>query len=262
MSTSIQQYEADLKEANHTMRNHILFSNIKTIDDLRYFMKYHVFAVWDFMSLAKRLQQHFTCVTIPWTPKDNNKAARAMNDIILGEETDVNIDGSHASHYEMYLHAMKDVQADPKQVLAMVKEFEQKPGTTHFKEIVAKQDIPNYVKEFVTHNLNTAINGSIDEVLGSFFYGREDAIPEMFSNLLKEWGLKEEDYPKFVYYLVRHIELDGDSHGPAVNGIISNLKDNPEKYEALLKSAIAAVKHRIKLWDGIYKDITSGASKK
>lgn len=261
MSNNVQTYEAELKEANHKMRNHKLFSYIKTIDDLRYFMKYHVFAVWDFMSLAKRLQQEFTCVTIPWTPKNNNKAARAMNDIILGEETDVNLDGSHASHYEMYLHAMNDVQANPKQVLTMVSDFEQNPKGD-FKDIVAKQDIPDYVKQFVIHNLNTAINGSIDEVLGSFFYGREDAIPEMFSNLLKEWGLKEEDYPKFVYYLIRHIELDGDSHGPAVNSIISNLKDNPEKYISLLKSAIAAVKHRINLWDGIHTDLTSGIAKK
>ncbi|CAI3934924.1 unnamed protein product [Commensalibacter communis] len=260
LSNNTQQYESELQQANQKMRNHILFSSIKTIEDLRYFMKYHVFAVWDFMSLAKRLQQEFTCTTLPWTPRHNNKAARAMNDIILGEETDVNLDGSHASHYEMYLNAMEDVNSDPLPIQTMVNEFEHNTNI-EFKAIVNKQNIPTYVKDFVIHNLDTAINGSLHEVLGSFFYGREDAIPEMFSNLLKEWGLKESDYPKFVYYLVRHIELDGDSHGPAVHSIISNLKDSPDKYIALLKSAIAAVEHRIKLWDGIHRDISSGISK-
>ncbi|MDI2090280.1 DUF3050 domain-containing protein [Commensalibacter oyaizuii] len=238
------------------MRHHILFRHIRTIDDLRYFMQYHVFAVWDFMSLAKRLQMDFTCVSLPWTPKSNHKACRAMNEIILGEETDVDVDGSHISHFEMYLNAMNDIKSNTTPVLSMVKGFENTPKAP-FKDIVNKQNIPSYVKDFVNHSLGTAINGEQAEVLGSFFYGREDAIPEMFSSLLKEWGLEENEYPKFVYYLKRHIELDGDSHGPAVNSIISNIKSDTETYTKLLQSALDAVNHRIRLWDGIYKDLTS-----
>ena len=50
----------------------------------------------------------------------------------------------------------------------------------------------------------------VDRDRHAAFAGREAVIPAMFSRLLAEWGLTESQAPAFVFYLRRHIELDGD----------------------------------------------------
>ena len=38
--------------------NHRLYDRLQSLDAMRVFMQHHVFAVWDFMSLLKRLTKN------------------------------------------------------------------------------------------------------------------------------------------------------------------------------------------------------------
>ena len=107
----IKKLENDLSEYRNVLINHKLYSNLDSKDKLVKFMENHVFAVWDFMSLIKALQNNLTCVEVPWTPNKNNLAGRLVNDIVLAEESDIDLNGNTKSHFELYLDSMSQIGA-------------------------------------------------------------------------------------------------------------------------------------------------------
>src|SRR6476661_7999540 len=241
--------------------DHPVYAEVASVEDLRRFMEDHVYAVWDFMSLLKRLQQDLTCTKVPWFPAENARAARLINDIVIGEETDVDPDGSYVSHLALYLRAMRDVGASTRQ-------FEK------FRSLVlvgmpvevalARIGAPPHVQAFVAHTMALANSGSTEEVLAAFFYGREDIIPEMFGRLLNTlYGAKHNNdrLRNFIYYIDRHIELDGDSHGPMGRELLEDLLANsPNRVEQARRAAYSSIEARIRLWNGTLSRLRNGRS--
>jgi hypothetical protein len=237
-----------MRRLRHELEVHPVFAEIAHVEALRSFMQVHVFAVWDFMSLAKRLQRDLTCVELPWMPPLNPEAARLINDIVLAEESDVDADGHAASHLDLYLRAMRDVGASTVQFESFMGALR---GGATLAEALASAEVPRFVRDFVEHTIDTCLRGSTLEVMASFFYGRENVIPPMFQSLLDHWGLSEGQAPGFVYYLQRHIELDGDSHGPAAQQLIqAELARAPDGLAQTREAAAGAMSARRALWDG------------
>ena len=108
--------EKDLFPLREKLKNHKLYSQIKSLNDIQVFTEFHVFAVWDFMSLLKHLQRKLTCINIPWKPKGFPKASRLINEIVWGEESDLDHDGRAMSHFEMYLNAMNQIQSNSSKI--------------------------------------------------------------------------------------------------------------------------------------------------
>ena len=123
----MNEYIEKIKKAIEPLRqqiiNHKVYSVINDKDDLKVFMQYHVFAVWDFMSLLKSLQNNLTCTSVPWFPKGSADTRYLINEIVVGEESDVDSFGKRKSHFELYLDAMSQCGADTAQIEKFISEL-------------------------------------------------------------------------------------------------------------------------------------------
>ena len=248
-----RSYFEDLRKSvaplRETLLKHPIYTQVDSLDRLREFMRIHVFAVWDFMSLVKRLQSEVTCHQLPWLPPAGRQVARFANEVVLGEESDLGPDGNPASHFELYLRAMDEVGAETAEVRTFIARIEQGDSwETALKEL----GVPAGIIDFVSETLRCAIYGSVVEVASYFFFGREDVIPEMFKKLLALWSGGAAEVPHFAFYLERHIELDGESHGPWAQEMLMALAGKDEvKWAEANHAARNAITSRIRLWDNV-----------
>jgi hypothetical protein len=227
---------------------HPIFGAVDDLARLRAFMEDHVYAVWDFMSLAKRLQRDLTCVTLPWLPPASPESARLINEIVTGEESDLGPDGRPTSHLELYLGAMEEVGADTGPFRVFLSRLRQ---TGSLAESFEAAETPPHVRAFVQTTMRFAGLGKPEEVLAAFFYGRENVIPEMFRRLVTTLRGRL-SAPTFVYYLERHIELDGAEHGPAASRLVREaVGDHMVKRRRTIDAARVAIEARILFFDGV-----------
>ena len=239
-----------LKKSQDKLVNHPIYDNIKNIDDLKIFMENHVYAVWDFMSLLKGLQTNLTCVKNPWIPVENTEAARFINEIVLEEETDEIQSHNVTSHFELYLDSMKEIGANTNEIYTFIDAIK---SSKNYRETINQYNISGEIKDFLNFTFDIVDSKEVHKIAAAFTFGRENVIPDMFIEIVK--GLNKENSSiadKFVFYLERHIELDGDDHGPIALKMIENLCGNdPNKWEDVKKIAKKSVEMRIKLWSHI-----------
>ena len=245
----------ELAELRSRLLLHPMYASIDSLPRLQVFMREHVFAVWDFMSLLKRLQQLVTCCDVPWLPRPDPVSARFILEIVLGEESDEDGQGGYASHFDLYLQSMQELGSDTRPIQALLGTLQ--GGANAQSALKVTRALPT-TREFVQFTLDVAQNGPPHAVAAAFFYGREDVIPEMFSRLVP--SLQEQGQPieRLRHYLLRHIELDGDSHGPLAARLLYRLcGDDPGRRREAIQVAEQSLTHRIRLWDGILDSINT-----
>lgn len=228
---------------------HPLYAAVDRPERLRLFMENHAFAVWDFMSLLMRLQRDVCGTATLWQPAASPELARFINEIVLAEASDVDQRGGYASHFELYLSAMQERGCDSSAINRWTAGLQQDEA---WRTVLQNCDVAPATRAFVTHTLELVEQGSAAAVAAAFCFGREDIIPEMFQRLVDTLQAAGENVSELVYYLQRHIELDGDTHGPMSRKLLLHACGEDESaWTDAREAAVRAIEMRIALWDGI-----------
>jgi hypothetical protein len=207
------------------------------------------------MSLLKALQSRLTCVGLPWVPSPFPESRRFINEIVLGEESD-QYHGRAISHFELYLEAMAESGADITAIRSLLAQLARYPGTFEPTTLQA----PAAAHAFVISTFHTIQRGSVAAMAAAFTFGREDVIPDIFRQLVRDLHQRGNDLTKLIWYLERHIEVDGEDHGPLSLRMVADLcGDDESVWEEAASAAESAIAARIALWDGIYATLQQAA---
>jgi len=249
---------ADLRQKITDLRQqlvqHPLYSQIKTLPDVRIFMQSHIFAVWDFMSLLKSLQAQLTCVSTPWLPVGSPNTRYLINEIVVGEESDVDEQGNRLSHFELYQKAMRQSGANTKQIDQLIAHLQTGLSVQDAIQTTIKE---KHIADFVNFTFRIITQSPAYVQAAVFTFGREDLIPDMFLSIVNDLDRNNpQQISTFKYYLERHIEVDGGHHSHLAMEMVTELCGNDSKKWELATAAVCeALQVRIRLWDGILQQL-------
>ncbi|PHX74979.1 MAG: heme oxygenase [Chitinophagaceae bacterium] len=251
----LKELEHEVADLRNKLVNHPVYSHIKTVEDLTIFMESHVYAVWDFMSLLKALQINLTCVQIPWRPVGNASTRYLINEIVTGEESDVDQYGNRLSHFELYLNAMHQAGANTALVSSLIDDI---TNNKPIEEVLNNHSFSPAAMQFMEFTFKTIATEQPHLMATVFTFGREDLIPDMFISFIKE--LKKQFPDKvdiFQYYIERHIEVDGGHHAELAHQMTLELcGTDPSKWLQATEFVKKALQVRIALWDEILQKIS------
>lgn len=242
---------------------HPLYENLSSISDLQIFMEQHVFAVWDFMCLLKELHRHIVTTSSPWLPPKDPLSAYLIGSILSEEEGDLTEDGvTYKSHYEIYIDAMRKIGATTFSIESLHRSLQN--GLSIQRSLEQTMTLPE-TKQFVLTTFSF-FDQEAHQLAAAFVYGREAITANMFAPIIDKLE-KEESTGSFsnldtlIFYLKRHVELDGNEHLPKALRMMENLIDNDEKkFQEAKQAALTALSARINFLDGVYNLVQKNKS--
>ncbi len=248
--------DRDIRTLRRRLLTHPLYAALDTPEALCRFQRLHVFAVWDFQTLLLALRRHLTRTELPWIPEGDPGIRRLLNEIVVAEESDEDGRGGHLSHFELYREAMRQSRADVRPIDRFL------AGLRRGRPLPVALDacgIPREVRDFVGLTWRIAREGKPHRLAAAFTIGREELIPDLFHQVVRRISRRHPGrFERFRWYLERHIDVDGNEHGPASRRMLDLLcRGSARKRQEALATGREVLESRIGLWDAILRDIST-----
>jgi Protein of unknown function (DUF3050) len=134
--------------------------------------------------------------------------------------------------------------------------LEASSGRSALKEV----GVPPGITHFVRGTLQCAIHGCVVEVGSDFFLAVRMYFPKCSSGCSAS-GSMSGRVPVLCLLRERHIELDGDSHGPWAREMLMTLaKHDESSWQQATRAAERAITSCIKLWDRVQTHLKTGSN--
>jgi pyrroloquinoline quinone (PQQ) biosynthesis protein C len=135
-------------------------------------------------------------------------------------------------------------------------------GGADVEDALTMADAPDAARNFVHHTFSCIEQKQLHKVAAAFTFGREDLIPDMFRGFVRDLDrAMAGKLDMFVWYLERHIEVDGEEHGPMALRMVASLcGEEPKRWQEAAEAAESALQARLDLWDGILQSILESSA--
>jgi hypothetical protein len=154
------------------------------------------------------------------------------------------------SHFELYLKSMKQMGASTHLIDSLIQEIEK---GQKIELAIESSSLPKNVKSFLHYTFEIAQQAPLHVKAAVFTFGREDLIPDMFTQILHEiYAAHPDKVSTFKYYIERHIEVDGGHHSQLALDMVAELCGGDEnKWREAAAASLKALEMRSLLWDAI-----------
>jgi hypothetical protein len=147
------------------------------------------------------------------------------------------------------LKAMREAAADTGPINRLIGKLQH--GAT-VAEALSDSDVPEEAQAFIRSTFDTIRLDKPHITAAAFTFGREDLIPAMFREMVHDLRDGFAGLAVFEYYLERHIEVDGESHGPMALRMLEDLcGDDDIRWAEATNAAKSALEARLRMWDAI-----------
>lgn len=169
---------------------------------------------------------------------------------MLGEECDEDDRGGYASHFELYLDAMRQCGARTDTVEDFLDAVRADSPVERALDIA---HVPQPVRHFVRRTFEIIESGDPCAIAAAFTFGREDLLPGVFRKIVEELNKQTDGrLDRFRFYLDRHIHLDDEEHGPMATRLVAGLcGSDAVNWNVAEVAAVTSLQARLDLWNAV-----------
>ncbi|WP_304238572.1 DUF3050 domain-containing protein [Jiulongibacter sediminis] len=254
MVQQIEKLKKVITPFQEKLIDHKVFLSIESLEDLHVFMQNHVYDVWDYMSLLKSVQFHENYTKGPWFPTELPESTYLINEVVLYKESDISFFGKRASHFELYLDAMKQSGCKTANITTFIRELK---SSDDLKRAFFLAKTPLETSVFVNHTFDVINNSNIHEQAAVLTYGRAVKYPETFFSLIDSF---QEKYPEklsfFKFYLERQQNIDSELDSYLATKMLTEIcQTNDTCWNQVIVATIKSLEKRLNLLNGIYRQL-------